>query len=145
MRGAVFRVLVPPWIGVGLALGMALASGSLAVIGSFGMLWFLACVIGNGVPWTMLSPNGERFDRLRFLDTKSVFGWQALFPTPYTTGLLEQVFPLNNAKRGWFAGRFEADGATNGTLTANTNAVLLESLHYRAFGPMLTPTRSLTR
>lgn len=103
------------------------------------------CVIGNGVPWTMLSPNGERFDRLRFLDTKSVFGWQALFPTPYTTGLLEQVFPLNNAKRGWFAGRFEADGATNGTLTANTNAVLLESLHYRAFGPMLTPTRSLTR
>ncbi len=103
------------------------------------------CVVGNGAPWAVLSPQGERFDKLRFLDTKAVFGWQALFPTPYTAKLLEQVYPLNNPKRGWYAGRFEADGATNGTLTANANAVLLESLHYRAFGPMLTPTRPVTQ
>jgi hypothetical protein len=103
------------------------------------------CVVGNGAPWAVLSPAGERFDKLRFLDTKAVFGWQALFPTPYTAKLLEFVFPLNNPRRGWYAGRFEADGSTNGTITANANAVLLESLHYRAFGPLLTPSRAVTQ
>ncbi|WP_027136363.1 DUF3131 domain-containing protein [Geminicoccus roseus] len=96
------------------------------------------CVVGNGVPWAVLSPQGERFDQLRFLDTKSVFGWSALMPNEYTSGLLSQIFPLNDPERGWFTGRFEADGATNGTITANTNAIILESLHFRAFGPLLT-------
>ena len=95
------------------------------------------CVVGNGVPWAVLSPSGERFDQLRFLDTKAVFGWDALFPTPYTDGLMRQVFPLNDPGRGWFAGRFEADKRTNGAVTANANAVILESLHYRMGGPLL--------
>jgi hypothetical protein len=95
------------------------------------------CVVGNGVPWAVLSPGGERFDQLRFLDTKAVFGWAALFPTPYTEDLLQQVFPLNDPARGWYAGRFEADKRTNGAVTANANAVILESLHYRMNGPLL--------
>ena len=53
------------------------------------------CVVGNGVPWAVLSPDSQRFDQLRFLDTKSVFAWSALFPTPYTESLLQEVFPLN--------------------------------------------------
>ncbi len=96
------------------------------------------CVIGNGVPWAVLSPQGERFDELRFLDTKSVFGWSALFPTAYTESLLPEVFPLNDPKRGWFTGRFESNREANGAITTNTNAVVLESLHFRAFGPLLT-------
>jgi hypothetical protein len=96
-----------------------------------------ACVIGNGEPWAVLSPQGERFDRLRFLDTKAAFGWAALFPIPYSDHLQEVVFPLNDPARGWYAGRFEADGRTNGAVTANANAVILESLHYRARGPLL--------
>ena len=96
-----------------------------------------ACVIGNGEPWAVLSPQGERFDRLRFLDTKAAFGWAALFPTAYTDHLQEVVLPLNDPARGWYAGRFEADGRTNGAVTANANAVILESLHYRARGPLL--------
>jgi hypothetical protein len=95
------------------------------------------CVVGNGVPWAVLSPGGERFDQLRFLDTKAVFGWSALFPTPYTEGLLQQVFPLNDPERGWYAGRFEVDRRINGAVTANANAVILESLHYRMNGPLL--------
>lgn len=95
------------------------------------------CVVGNGVPWAVLSPGGEPFDQLRFLDTKAAFGWNALFPTPYTDGLMQQVFPLNDPGRGWFAGRFEADKRTNGAVTANANAVILESLHYRMNGPLL--------
>lgn len=95
------------------------------------------CVVANGVPWAVLSPAGERHDRLRFLDTKSVFGWAALFPTPYTDSLLARVFPLNDPERGWFTGLYERDNKPNGAITANTNAVVLESLHYTAFGPLL--------
>jgi hypothetical protein len=95
------------------------------------------CVVGNDVPWAVLSPQGERFDQLRFLDTKSVFGWSALFPNSYTASLLTEAFPLNDPTRGWFTGRFEANGHANGSITTNTNAIILESLHFRAFGPLL--------
>lgn len=46
-RGAVLRVLFVPWIGAALLVGIALADTSARVIGSFGMFWFLACVLGN--------------------------------------------------------------------------------------------------
>ncbi|HEX2526662.1 MAG TPA: DUF3131 domain-containing protein [Geminicoccus sp.] len=96
------------------------------------------CVVGNEVPWAVLSPDSKRFDQLRFLDTKSVFAWSALFPGVYTDSLLQEVFPLNDPTKGWFTGRFET-GETNGSITANTNAMILESLHFRAFGPLMTP------
>lgn len=43
------------------------------------------------------------------------------------------------SERGWYAGLFEADGSANEILTMNTNAVVLEALHYKAFGPLYRP------
>ena len=42
--------------------------------------------------------------------------------------------------RAWPAGINEATGEPNFVLSANTNAVVLEAMHYIAFGPMLHPS-----
>ncbi|MFZ1430866.1 MAG: DUF3131 domain-containing protein [Geminicoccaceae bacterium] len=82
----------------------------------------------HGKP-TAAQPGADEPNNLLKTTSKAVFAWQALFPTPYTAKLLEFVYPLNDSRRGWYAGRFEADSSTNGSITANANAVPLESLH----------------
>ncbi len=54
---------------------------------------------------------------------------------PYSKQLLDAVKHLQS-ERGWYAGLFEADGSPNEILTLNTNAVVLEALHYKVFGPL---------
>lgn len=90
-----------------------------------------------GQPWVAVTEKGESLPALRTLSTKAAFGWHALYRTPYTTQLVEAVAALHDPARGWFAGVYEADGQPNKALTANTNAVVLESLAYIAGGPLL--------
>jgi hypothetical protein len=97
-----------------------------------------SAVVANGEPWAVLTDTGEAAPDARTLSTKAAMGWDALYRTPYTAQLVEAVAPLRTAQ-GWGAGLFEADGAPNDVLASNTNAVILEALHWRAFGPMLRP------
>ena len=60
---------------------------------------------------------------------------------PYTSRLAEAVAPLARPGEGWAAGIYEATGQVNTVLAANTNGVVLEAMHYLAFGPMLHPAR----
>lgn len=94
-------------------------------------------VYSNGDPWAVITESGERHDDLRTVSTKAVFGWDALFATDYTAMLRQSVEDLAVHGEGWYAGRFEATGQPNDILTLNTNAVILEALHYRANGPFL--------
>ncbi|MCP5086544.1 MAG: DUF3131 domain-containing protein [Rhodobacteraceae bacterium] len=71
----------------------------------------------------------------RGFSTKASFGWWALMRDPYSKQLLDAVKHLQS-ERGWYAGLFEADGSPNEILTLNTNAVVLEALHYKVFGPL---------
>ncbi|MCP5072200.1 MAG: DUF3131 domain-containing protein [Rhodobacteraceae bacterium] len=71
----------------------------------------------------------------RGFSTKASFGWWALMRDPYAGRLLKAVKHLQT-ERGWYAGLFEADGSPNEILTLNTNAVVLEALHYKVFGPL---------
>ncbi len=71
----------------------------------------------------------------RGFSTKASFGWWALMRDDYAGRLLNAVKHLQS-ERGWYAGLFEANGSTNEILTLNTNAVVLEALHYKAFGPL---------
>ena len=71
----------------------------------------------------------------RGLSTKASFGWWALMRDDYGHQLVQTIQHLQS-DRGWYAGLFEADGSPNKILTLNTNAVVLESLHYKAFGPL---------
>ncbi len=94
-------------------------------------------VWGAGEPWAVLSFKGERFDSLRTVSTKVSFAWDALFGTDYTRELMKTIGPLGDPEKGFPEGVYEVGGKTNGSTTANTNAVVLAALAFRAFGPLL--------
>ncbi|HYF16844.1 MAG TPA: DUF3131 domain-containing protein [Ramlibacter sp.] len=94
-------------------------------------------VYSGGKPWATVTEKGEEHARLRTLSTKAAFAWHALYRTPYTTQLVEAVSVAQDPAKGWYAGLYEAGGQPNRSLTANTNAVVLESLAYIARGPAL--------
>ena len=87
--------------------------------------------------WHAITENGADASRFKTLSVKAVFGWDALYRTAYTARLMERVAPLHDPARGFWAGLYESTGTPNRALTANTNAVVLETLHYRQFGPFL--------
>lgn len=94
-------------------------------------------VWSSGRPWATVTEGGQDASRLRTLSTKAAFGWYALLRTEYTARLVTRIASLNEPGRGWYAGRYERTGGTNRALTANTNAVVLESLDYIAHGRLL--------
>lgn len=94
-------------------------------------------VYSGGKAWATVSEKGEDLPALRSLSVKAAFGWHALYRTPYTSRLVNAVADLHDPIRGWYAGRYEQGGMPNQALTANTNAVVLESLAFIARGPSL--------
>jgi hypothetical protein len=50
--------------------------------------------------------------------------------------LLPIVSPLFDANKGWLEGRFELTGGYERTVTATTNAVVLETLLYKVMGKL---------
>lgn len=100
-----------------------------------------ASVWGGGDDWAVLTFQGDRIDSLRTLSTKAAFGWDALFATEYTSELVAAVAPFADPARGWPEGIYEAGDKVNGSYTANTNALVLAALAFRADGPLLRPVR----
>ncbi|WP_194724501.1 DUF3131 domain-containing protein [Noviherbaspirillum malthae] len=94
-------------------------------------------VYSNGKAWNALTEKGEDASRLRSLSVKAAFGWHALYRSDYTGKLVQEVGSLFDPVRGWYAGKYEEGGAINKAVTANTNAVVLESLAYIAGGRLL--------
>lgn len=95
-----------------------------------------AGVWGDGEAWSVLTEEGTNHPELRTLSTKASFAWHALYNTRYTARLMEAVLPLSDPAKGFAAGRYEADSAPNDIYTLNTNGIILEALHYMAFGPL---------
>ena len=93
-------------------------------------------VFGNGQPWSVVSEDGRSYEELRTVSLKASFGWDALYDTEYTNHVLASLSDLGT-ETGWMAGRYEIGGAPNTALTLNTNAVVLEALHYKHKGPLL--------
>ena len=94
-------------------------------------------VWGGGAPWAVLSFTGERMDSKRTLSTKAAFAWDALFGTEYTAKLVAAVAGNADPAKGWAEGIYEADGKQNTSVTANTNAVILAALSFKATGPLI--------
>jgi hypothetical protein len=92
---------------------------------------------GGGAPWAVMTFKGDRLDSKRTTTTKTAFAWDALFGTDYTRELIKALAPLGDVERGWPEGIYEADGTPNGSVTTNTNAVVLLSLAFKAFGPLI--------
>ncbi len=89
-------------------------------------------------PFASRSRDGLNLAHLRCLSAKAAFGWWALLPTPYSQKLLDAVSDLQTPS-GWMAGIYEVGGATNSVLSLNTNAMILQALHYKSRGPMFLP------
>jgi hypothetical protein len=91
----------------------------------------------NGKAWNTVTETGEDASQFKSLSTKAAFGWYSLYNNSYTDRLIERAATLHDPAKGWFAGEYESRGEKNRALTANTNAIVLESLSYRQFGNML--------
>jgi hypothetical protein len=86
-------------------------------------------------PFKSVTASRKDVSDRRGISTKASFGWWAATRHPYTEILLDAVKHLQTPE-GWMAGLFEADMSNNEILTLNTNAMVLEALHYKAFGPL---------
>ncbi len=94
-------------------------------------------ILGNGEPWASVSPSGTVLSDMRSLSTKAAIGLNALYNTDYTKMLAVRVMGTRSDKNGWRSGIYEVDGSLNTATTVNTNAIILEAMHYRKFGPLL--------
>jgi Protein of unknown function (DUF3131) len=94
-------------------------------------------VFSDGKVWNAITEEGHDASAHRTLSVKAAFGWYALFGDAYSTKLVEAVSKLHDVERGWYGGQYEANGKPNKAITANTNAVVLESLAYIERGPFV--------
>ena len=94
-------------------------------------------VWGGGSPWAVMTFQGERIDSRRTIATKAAFGWDALFGTEYTQTLVDALKDTADPEKGWPEGIYEQSGEVNGSTTANTNAVVLAALAFKAGGPLM--------
>jgi hypothetical protein len=99
--------------------------------------WFVYdAIVADGAPWRTVDPAGKEVSGLRGVSTKAAFALAALHPDdPYAAVLRSTVNGARDPDRGWFAGVYERGGA-NRALTANTNAVILETILFRRRGPL---------
>jgi hypothetical protein len=94
-------------------------------------------VFTGGKVWGTISETGADASAFKTLSTKAAFGWHALYKTPYTQRLLDRIKGLYDADRGWYSGLYEQTQLANRAITANTNAIILESFCYQRFGPLV--------
>ena len=94
-------------------------------------------VFTGGKAWNAITESGEDASEFKSLSTKAAFGWHALYETDYTKKLIETASKLHDEEKGWYSGLYEKTGKPNKALTANTNGIILETLAYKALGPLL--------
>ncbi|WP_120500654.1 DUF3131 domain-containing protein [Roseovarius sp. EL26] len=92
-------------------------------------------VYSNGKNWAVVTEKGEHHPELRTISLKAAFAWDALYGTDYTAMARAALKDLET-DRGWASGRYETTGEINTVTTANTNAVVLEAIHFIAYGPL---------
>lgn len=102
-------------------------------------------VFSNGKAWNTITDTGEDASLFRTVSTKAAFGWHMLYNTEYTKKLIEYIDENYVENTGWQSGIYESNGRANTAITANSNAIILESLHYKAKGPLLNITHSEKR
>jgi len=94
-------------------------------------------VFSNGKAWNAITDTGEDASEFRTVSTKAAFGWHMLYDTEYTNKLMELIGKNYIKGKGWRSGIYEIDGRANKAITANSNAIILESLHFKVNGPLL--------
>lgn len=87
--------------------------------------------------WQTLTADAREASDLRFLSAGDAVGWHVLYDAGYGRQLAEKAAGLFDPEQGWYGGWYEAKDRPNRVLSANTNAMVLEALHYRQFGKLV--------
>jgi hypothetical protein len=93
-------------------------------------------VFSNAEPWAVVTESGAFYPQLRTISVKASFAWNALYNTEYTKLLRKRIAGIGEVEKGWPAGIYETDGSLNDIYTLNTNAVVIEAIHYIENGPL---------
>ena len=93
-------------------------------------------IFAAGYPWNTMADSGQFMPDSALVSSRAAFGLWALWKTNYTDSLLPVVSALFDPSRGWFEGRLELTGGYERSVTATTNAVVLEALLYKAIGKL---------
>ena len=93
-------------------------------------------IFAGGYAWNTISDEGKHLPGAALVSSRAGFGMWALWKTNYTDELLPLVSSLFDANKGWLEGRFELTGGYERTVTATTNAIVLESLLYKVMGKL---------
>ncbi|HHL2712534.1 TPA: DUF3131 domain-containing protein [Yersinia enterocolitica] len=94
-------------------------------------------VFANGYHWNTISEDGQFHPDLALVSTRAVFGLWVLWNSPYTDALMQLTQMQYDEQRGWYEGRYENNGAYNKTISLTTNAMVLETLLYKAAGSLI--------
>lgn len=90
----------------------------------------------GGIPPIPKQGSSESLTARALNSTRCAFAWYALFRTPWSESLVQQMRVMIEPGKGWKAG-FNINGAVNESIDADTNAMVLESLSYIAHGQLL--------
>lgn len=91
-------------------------------------------VYSDGKAWNVIGEDGSDASHLRSLSTKAAFGWHSLYRNDYTQRLVDGLASFYDPESGWYSGRYEKDGTPNKAITANSNGIVLEAIHFKRFG-----------
>lgn len=94
-------------------------------------------IFSDGVAWNTLTDQGAQVPQFAAVAYKAALGMWAIWRTDYSELLFREVADLADPERGFFEGRFENGSGKIGAFTANTNGIALETLLYKAKGPIL--------
>jgi len=96
--------------------------------------WFLYNIVSSNVGnWICKSASDKIQDQCQRLSTKAAFAANAVFDLEFLTAAQAEVSELYDQRHGYYSGVYD-DGIVNNALTANTNAIILESLAFKARG-----------
>jgi hypothetical protein len=97
-----------------------------------------SALFASGYPWNTVGGDGKEYESLALVSTRAAFAMWALWPGDYAQQLLAGIQWLYDPDRGWFEGRLEQGGAPQSNITLATNAAILETLLFKAKGPLYT-------
>jgi hypothetical protein len=97
-------------------------------------LFVIDAIFVKGYPWNTVSESGDDMQQQALVATQAVFPMRALWKTPYSEVLIQNIDHLYQADKGWYEGRYEKTGGFERVISLRTNAMVLESLFYQVEG-----------
>ncbi len=93
-------------------------------------------IFADGVPWATVDADGEPASGTAAVAAKAALGMWALWPNSYSDLLFEKTIDARDPDRGFYEGILEVGGPIR-AYTANNNGIILETLLFKAKGPLI--------